>query len=52
MTGVEARRAEKGGVAVGMGKKENKKRFQKKERDLVTNEIQMIKEFGDFKFSF
>lgn len=35
-----------------MGKKENKKRFQKKERDLVTNEIQMIKEFGDFKFSF
>lgn len=39
------------GVAVGMRKKENKMRFQRKKHDLVTNWVQMIKEIGDLKFS-
>lgn len=36
--------------AVGMQKKEDETRFQKKEHDWVTNWIQMIKEIGDLNF--
>ena len=36
----------------GNGEKQDKTRFQKRKRDLVTNWIQMIKEIGDLHFTF
>ena len=46
----EGERAER--RAVGMDKKEDEMRYQKKEHDWVTNWIQMITEIGDLNFSF